>query len=537
MVNPLNRWLLSSKSVVGAAVTIAAASFFSRLLGVFRDRILAGSFGAGDTLDIYYTAFRVPDLVYNLLIVGALSAGFIPTFIGARQRGEDQWRLANAFLSVVLVGLMVAAIMAMVFMPQLAPLIAPGFDAEKTAEVARLSRIMFLSPILLGVSAVIGGVLQSYRQFFVYSLAPIFYNVGIIVGALFFVPYFGTTGLAWGVVLGALLHLMVQWPMAHGLGWNLRFRWEPRHPGLRTIGEATLPRVVALGAAQLNVFVLTIIASYLSSGSVAVFNLAMNLNLMPVGLIGISYALAAFPTLSERAAAKDTEGFRTAFSESVRQVLFFILPAAVFIVLLRAQLVRAVLGSGAFDWADTILTFETLQWLAIGLFAQALTPLLVRSFYARHDSMTPLVVSVLGDMTTIFLAVQLMSEYGVQGLAMAFSAGVIVQTVGLWLSLHWYVGDLDERATLHSLWKFTIACGVAAVVLQGVKTGVGAFVGTETFSDVALQGGLAGISGLLTYGAVLAILRSSELETFLMAVRRRFSVISMEREGLEQGTM
>lgn len=534
------RWLgRPSISITGAAAVIAAASFISRLLGVFRDRVLAGQFGAGESLDVYYAAFRVPDLIYNLLIVGALSAGFIPVFAATRKRSKDgeqeAWRLANAFLTTTFVSLFVISALGAIFINRIVPLVTPGFAPEKIAAVAALSRIMFLSPLLLGVSAVVGGVLQSFRNFFVFSLAPIFYNVGIIIGALLFVPWLGLVGLAWGVVLGAALHLLVQLPAVINLGWPMAWVWDLRHKGLRAIWRLTVPRTLSLGVAQLNLLVLTVIASYLASGSVAVFNLATNLYMLPVATVGIAYALAVFPTLSERAVVDDWAGFKDYLRQTVQHAIFFIVPATVLLLLLRAQIVRAVLGSGAFDWTDTVLTFETLRFLTYSLFAQALIPILARAFYACQNTVTPLLAGVIGDGVTIFFAFVLMEPYGIAGLAAAFSIGSIVQILGLWLALRWRMGELGEGRLLEALWSFTFAGLVMAFVTQGVKTGVGQLFGTTTFLDIILQGGLAGLAGLITYAAVLYLRESEELDELIMSWRWRPAAVEVSREGLDEG--
>lgn len=570
------RWLIHPvKSITGAATVIAAASFFSRLLGVFRDRILASQFGAGADLDVYYAAFRVPDMIYNLLIVGALSAGFIPVFVATRQRlisgdksrtfpprgnlpalstdrqaaGRDQegylelgkvrdkeaWHLVNAFMTTTFVSLVAICGLGIAFVDKIVPLVTPGFSPEKIFAVINLSRIMFLSPLLLGISAVVGGVLQSYRNFFVFSLAPIFYNVGIILGAIVLVPLIGLNGLAWGVVMGAALHLAVQLPTATKLGWSIGWVWDLKNKGLRMIWRLMLPRTLSLGVTQLNLLILTVAASYLTSGSVAIFNLATNLFMLPVGTIGIAYALAVFPTLSELARSDDTIGFRDSLRQTIQHVLFFIVPSTVLILLLRAQIVRFVLGSGAFDWDDTVMTFETLRFLAYSLFAQALIPILARAFYAYKNTATPLWAGLLGDGLTIFFSLILMGHYGVTGLAMAFSIGSIVQVVSLWIAMRWRIGDLGELKILIALKSFTIAGLVMAFVIQGVKTGVGVLFGTTTFFDIVLQGGLAGLAGIITYLSVLSLLQSEELDEFWAAWRWKAAVVELSKEGLDEG--
>lgn len=525
-------WSEPSTSVTGAAVLIAGASLASRLLGVFRDRVLAGMFGAGDVLDVYYAAFKVPDLIYNLLIVGALSAGFIPVFIATRERAKgecsDHWHLVNSFMSMVTAGLVIGAILLFVFADKLAGVVGPGFDVEKATEVAELMRILALSPILLGVSAVVGGVLQSYRRFFVYAIAPIFYNVGIVIGALYFVEPLGIQGLAWGVVLGALLHLLVQLPAAVSLGWRWRWRWNLKDSGLRDIGRLMVPRTLALALTQFNIFFLTIVASYLSSGSVAVFHLASNLFYVPVALFGISYALASFPELSEAYARGDTESFKKYIRTTLRAILFLIIPATVIYLVLRAQIVRGVLGSGAFDWTDTVLTFETLYWLSLAMFAHALVPLFVRVFYAAQNTILPLCAGVLGDVLTVGASVYLSQRYDVAGLAMALSLGAVAQVLLLFVLMVNRFGNVIDRRTWWALLGMIVSGVVMAFVAQGVKTGLGTFYGTDTFVDIAMQGVLTVGIALLSYIAVSFLLHSRELLVVITALSRRLRPVLSE---------
>ncbi|MFA5954434.1 MAG: murein biosynthesis integral membrane protein MurJ [Patescibacteria group bacterium] len=541
MRNLIRRFfLVQTSSITRAAWTIALASLVSRLLGVFRDRILASSFGAGDVLDMYYAAFRVPDFIYNLIIVGALSAGFIPVFIAFRRSGEQSgeesaWELTNVFLTISGIALVVVAILLGVFAPILAPLIAPGFTPEKQAAVAALTRIILFSPILLGLSAILGGVLQAYRNFFIYSLAPIFYNVGIIFGALFLVPFYGVSGLAWGVVIGAFFHFLTQFFAVWRLGWRPHFIWQPRHSGLHEIMRLMVPRTLSLATQQLNIVFLTIIASFLASGSLAIFNFSSNLYFVPVAFFGISYALAVFPALSEMALQENDAGFRALISSAVRSVLFFIVPATILFVLLRAQIVRVLFGSGAFDWNDTVLTFESLRWLSMSMFASSLIPVLVRGFYARHNTMIPFAVGILSDALTIAGAYYLSRFFGVLGLAMAFSLGAVFQVVGLWVFLHFIAGDMDEKRIFFSVIRFTIAGMIMAVAVQGVKNIAGTVLGTNTFIALSLQAALASLAGVVIYAIVLWFMQSEELHEFITALSRKRERVKTTLGALNEG--
>lgn len=510
---------------------IGAAAFASRLLGVLRDRILAGEFGAGAMLDQYYAAFRVPDLVYNLLVLGALSAGFIPVFVRYRQQAGQANRLANSVLQSVVLGVgLVSIILALVAEP-LVKLITPGFDAEALATTVRLSRIMFLSPLLLGISAVWGGILQSQKRFFAFSLSPIFYNIGIMIGALFFVPQWGSDGLAWGVVLGAGLHMLVQLPAVRQTGWRYRPVLAWRHSGLREIWLLMIPRTFSLAANQLNVMVMNGIASTLVVGSIAAWQLANNLQSFPLGIFGVSFAIAAFPALSAHWADHDRSGFITSFSRTARQILFFTVPLSALFIILRAQITRAALGAGQFDWADTIRTADTLALFCVSLFAQSLIPLAARGLYALHNTLTPLWIGVVAMLTNVSLAWYLVGQHitigtleinGVAGLALAFSLSSILQLGLLWMALHFALGGLDERRMLCATAKISLATVVLGVVTQWLKYAVEPATGTDTFIGIFSQGLIAGVGGLIAFVAVSWLLRSEELFSFIGSLTKRF---------------
>jgi len=515
-----------------AAGLVAFSSLVSRFLGIFRDRILAGEFGAGDTLDVYYAAFRVPDLIFNLLVLGALSAGFIPIFTSllknplAKVKGwvkgkqnEEAWDLVNDLLNILLLGLIIFCSLGIIFAPALTRLIAPGFNSEMQSLTSSLTRIMFLSPLLLGISSVLGGILQSFRRFFVYSLAPIMYNIGIIIGALYLVPIWGIHGLAWGVVLGAALHMLVQLPMAIRLGFRHNLRINFKSSQIKKIGTMMIPRTMSLAISQINLVVITIIASTLAVGSLAVFNFANNLQSFPIGIFGISFAIAAFPAMS--AVAFNRRKLISNFSSTLRQILFFIVPATVLLITLRAQIIRVVLGTGSFNWEDTILTMNTLGFFSISLFAQACLPLLIRVFYARHNSSTPFFIGLVSAMANVVLSLWLSRSYGVAGLALGFSIASIFNFILLWLALHIEVGNLDELRILSSTIKFSVAAVLAGITVQSVKLLVWPYIDMTRTWGVFTQGFLAGLSGILIYALICALLRSEEFIAIWSPVKCR----------------
>lgn len=509
-------------SVTGAAVLLGATSLLSRLIGLLRDRLFAHTFGAGPTLDAYYAAFRIPDLLYNLLVMGALSAGFIPVFLSVWEKEkEDAWRTVNLLLRYFFVTLSLLAGVLAYFAPKLVPILAPGF-AEGELELAiTLTRIMLISPIILGLSSIVSGVLQSLKIFLPYALAPIFYNVGIIVGVFFFLPRFGAAGLAYGVLLGAAFHLAIQLPSFVRSGFRYVHAFRPNR-AVRSIALHMLPRTLSLGAHQMIFVAATMLASTLSTGNIAIFNFAMNLSAVPLGLIGISFATAAFPTLSASMARGEIEEFKKELMATARLMLFCILPATVIFLSLRAQIVRVVLGSGAFDWRATVDTADTMAAFAISLFAQCLVLLFVRAFFALHDTKTPLWVSVVTMVADIVFSVALLPTLGVAGLAGAFSLATMLQIVLLWLFLRKKIGTLHEMRLVNSLAKMSIAALLMTIVLQALKAPLASMVDMQTFWGVFTQGALAGIAGLFVYGVICRILKLEEFLRLQQGLKRRW---------------
>ncbi len=511
-----------SKTITSAAIILAGASFLSRFIGIIRERVFAHQFGAGDIMDAYVAAFRFPDLIYMLLVMGALSAGFIPVFSRLWETNKQKaWELVNTtvnLLGLLLIGIGVVLI---IFAPALAEVVAPGFSPEKLELTTRLMRIMFISPIILGVSSVVSGVLQTLRYFFIYALTPVFYNIGIIFGAMFLAPTMGPDGLAIGVIIGAVLHLLIQIPVLIKAGFKFSRVLNLKSRALHEIIRMMVPRALSLGATQINVIIMTTIASTLAVGSVAVFHYANNLQHFPIGIFGVSFGIAAFPTFCAMVSKGHIEKMVGHINNTTRQILFFIVPISVLFLLLRAQITRVVLGTGAFDWTATITTGDTLAFFTLSLFAQALLPMVNRAFYAMHNTKTPLYAAVVGIFVNVILALYLKNILGVAGIALAFSIGVIVQFALLWVALRIEVGTLHEQKILTSLYKTFGSAIIMAGLVQLTKTWIGETLGTQTFWAVFTQGLVAGLLGLIVYCLVMYILKSDEMLHLLGAIKRR----------------
>jgi len=532
---------LESKTIIGAAAMVGIFSFASRLVGFVRDRILAGTFGAGDVLDAYYAAFKIPDFMFGLLVVGSLSASFIPLFnkyyAHAFER-KKAWEFSNNFLHLVAVFVGGVSLLLALFAPFFSSLIAPGFSPEKQELVMVFFRIMLLAQVLLACSMVFGSVLQSLKRFTLYALAPILYNVGIIIGAVWFVDWWGPVGLAWGVVCGALLHLIIQIIGVYGAGyryqWMCRFRDRDTQEALRLTG----PRMLGIAVQQIMFVFFMMIASGLAVGSVSVFQFAYNIEYFPVGIIGISYAIAAFPTFTELLEGKRIEAFVETFVSVVRQLLFLLVPMTILFLVLRAQLVRLVVGAGAFDWQATILTADTLAFFALTFIPQSLVYVLARAFFGLHDTITPMTAGFVSVLVGLVSAFWLTSIFGVVGLGMAFSIASVIQVALLWIPLRQRLGTLGESRMISALFKTTVAGLVCAVVAQLLKPVAVQLFSLETFMGVFFQGCFAGGLGLVSYLLVSFLLRSEELQALIVGVRRKFlkAYKPSESVSLDTGT-
>ncbi len=514
-----------SKSVASAAFIITMAGLVSRVLGLLRDRFLASSFGAGDTLDAYYAAFRVPDLIYNFLILGALSAAFIPVFTGliSKDKESEAWKLANGIMNLAIFFIIVISAFFAIFAPFIMKIITPGFSAEKMETVVLFTRIMFLSPLFLGISGILGGILTSFKKFLIYSLAPLLYNFGIIVGIFVFVPLLGPIGLAWGVVFGAFLHMALQYPAAKHAGFNHSFVLfkSLKDQAVRKVLRLMIPRMLGIAVNQINLLVITVFASTLATGSLSIFNFAQNLQSVPLGLFGISFAIAVFPTLAQHAAREEHADFIRIFSRTFRQIMFFVIPLSVMIIVLRAQIVRVVLGSGKFDWEDTILTFQCLGIFAVSLFAQSTIPLLARSFYALHDTKTPFYIALATEAVNIGLVLLLIGRFHIMGLVVAYSAASVVQMILLLFMLRIRFENLDDKNIILSISKVAVASFAAGIGAQGIKYLVDSVVSLDTFLGIFIQLSAASLAGLLIFVAVSYILKLEEFFIFKNSLTRK----------------
>ncbi len=418
------------KFIIPPTLLLACSALFSSILGVVRDHLLAKTFGATSgagiyNLDAYYAAFRIPDLLYLVLVTGAISAAFIPIFTQYKKEGDykNAWAFASNMLHLMLIAVSVIALVAFIFAPQLTKLVASGFEPEAFALTVKLMRIMLLSPIIFTFSSVFISLQDSFKTFFFRSLAPIFYNLGIVLSILLFAGNYGVIGVTWGVILGAGLDLLIQLPSLRIIGykhlWILDFH---RRDTLKAF-KLMVPRVMAMSMYQISQVAYTLIASFLATGSITILYLANNLYSLPLAIIAVSFSITSFATLSELATEKTTEHFSLEVKKVMQQILFLVFPATVGVIMLRHKIIDAILLSGKFTASDAALTAKILFFMIISLFTHSLILLLTRGFYAYHNTKTPFYATFWGALVGIGVAylLALKMGWGVVGIGIAIS--------------------------------------------------------------------------------------------------------------------
>ncbi|MFC1627294.1 murein biosynthesis integral membrane protein MurJ [Patescibacteria group bacterium] len=536
----LNR---KQSNILSAASVLMVAVLFSRLLGLLRDRFLAGTFFGAQTawqLDVYFAAFRLPDMIFQLLVVGALSAAFIPVFSQYLNKDKKSaWQVASTVITLGLTLFLALALIIALFAKPLSRLIAPTFSAPEITLMANLTRYLIIAQGSFLVSSFITGILQSHQFFLIPALAPIAYNLGIIFGISALTPIFGIYGPVIGVILGAFLHLLVQLPLLKSLGFRFKPSFNFKHSGVRRIGRLMLPRTLALAVTQIELTVAVYIATSLSAGSLAIFYFAQHLNALPVGLFGATIGQAALPSLSQQAEPDSLEKFKNLFLSSLRQVLYLSLPASMILLILRIPVVRLAFGAKGFPWEATLLTGKVVAFFAISVFAQSAIQILVRGFYALSNTRIPLLLGAIAVAINVPLSfyLGLKTGLGILGLSLAISITSLVHALLLFIFLSKKLGGFDKKAIHLPFLKMSIATLLTGLALWGPLRILDRYLlNTAKTIQLILLSILTSIIGLSVYILLSKILKIKELQSFLnLALRfKTFSkIVSKTPEVLE----
>ncbi|HBG15751.1 MAG TPA: murein biosynthesis integral membrane protein MurJ [Firmicutes bacterium] len=428
----------SSGQLARTAGMISGMILLSRLLGFVREAITATFFNRAET-DPFFAAFTIPDFMYYLLVGGALSAAFIPLFSEYLAKGEEEegWRMATTFMNLTVLLLACFSVLGMLFARQLAPLQAYQMKEGKLELLVELTRMMFPAVFFTALAGLMGGVLNSYQKFFIPVLGPVLYNIGIIFGAWFLGPRFGIKGMAFGVVIGAIVNFLTQATFVFKItkGYNL-FYVDLKHPGFKRMLVLMLPALLGLSATQLNIWATTNMASALPEGCITYLRLAQRLVLLPLGIFAMAVSTAFFPTLSQLTAVGKWEEFKESLSLGIRVIMFITIPSAFGFISMRTEIIRLLYERGEFTSFQTEMTAYALLFYSLGLFAHGAIQILPRGFYALKDTITPVKVTIVTVILSILLNFFFLKYTNLQhgGLALSFSLmGVANMLLSLFL--------------------------------------------------------------------------------------------------------
>lgn len=543
------------KGVHQAALLLGFMGILTKLTALLRDRIFASRFGAGIELDIYFTAFRIPDFIFNLSLFITAGAALIPYFLKEVSRGGNK---PNLFLGriIIIFSFFISAIslIGFIFASYFIKITAPGFNSQQLFLLTSLTKIMLFSPIILGFSGIFSIVIQSFQKFFIYTLSPLLYNAGIIIGVLFFYPKFGMIGLAFGVILGAMFHLLIQIPSLIKLRMVPEFNLKLFVPEIKESISAGIVRSLGLSLNQIVLITLTALASFMVAGSITIFNFSNNLQSIPLTVIGLSYSLAAFPVISRFFADNNKEEFFRHISTSARHIIFWSIPVSILFIVLRAQIVRVVLGTGSFGWEETRLTAASLAVFSVSITAQSLILLFSRSYYAAGKTAKPIFINIVSSLFIIIIALlsflfikSNLHEYlesflrlrGIQdieilSLPIAYSFGSVLNILLLWSYFKRDFGFINN-GIFNSLKQSVLGGIVLGIVSYASLQFLSGILNLNTFLGIFFQGFLSSILGIMCFGLVLRFLGNKELKEIISSLKTKFwkaGAISEEGERL-----
>lgn len=520
------------QGLVGAAAIMMTTFVASRFLGWLRLSVVGAKFGLSPELDAYWAANVIPESLFNLVVAGTITSAFIPVFSGylARERESEGWRVASSVVNAMLVLLVLASAALAVAAPLYMPLLAAGFrdDPEHLALAIDLTRIMLLSPIFMGLSSLVTGVLNSYRQFLSGAVAPVVYNAVIILCVVFAEPFLGIHALAWGVVAGAAMMWLVQIPELAFRRTRYSFSLDLGHPGVREIAKLTAPRAIAQGSAFLVIpAVNAALATGLAPGSFSALNFAFALTLLPLGVFSMAVSSAIFPSLAHFAALGQLQRLRTALAQAIRLILFLTLPAAIAMMVLRRPIVHLLFQYEEFGDAAREATAAAFLFYAIGLAGHALVQILTRAFYAAKDTRTPLATTLASIATNVVLALVLVGvvaggePLGIQGLALANSIATLGEALLLILLL-----QARLRLPVFAI-GFAALRQLAAALVMGISVWGYVHLTNFTLQLEVSKGGLA----LQLFSAFAVAAGAYAIACWLLRVPELRLVLSIVRRG------
>jgi putative peptidoglycan lipid II flippase len=519
----------ANKQIARSAGKVMIALLLSNIVNLVSLILNATTFGTQAEMDAFLAANRVTETLFLLMAGGALGSAFIPTFTGLLTKGERSpaWRLASAIGNLVLIVLTLAALLAAIFaQPLVHYVLAPGFanDPGQEALTVDLLRIMLPSVVIFGLSGLVMGILNSHQVFFIPALTPAVYRLGMIFGVLFLVPTMGIYGLAWGVMIGSCLHLVLQLPSLLRLKGIYFPTLGLKLPEVRQVGLLMLPRVFGVAAVQINFWVNVRLASLMSEGSITGITWGLTMMLMPQAIIAQSVAMAALPTLSAQYALNKIDDLRHSLAASLRGILFLAIPASVGLILLRQPIVALLLQYGNFTEESTQLISWALLWYSAGLVGHCIVEILARAFYAMQNTKTPVFVGVAAMGLNVFFCVLFSGWFSrigwipLGGLALANSVATGLEAVCLFFLMRRRLAGLEGMYIFEGTGKAVLSMVVMALVLWG-------WLGMTTDQPVWMVGVGGVVLGGAVYGLCMLLLRVPEVETVVNLLKRRLKPV------------
>ncbi len=516
--------------VAKAAGVVGSATLVSRVMGYIRDMVMSWAFGTGLAADAFYVAYRIPNLLRELLAEGSMSAAFIPVFTETltRESRESARHLANAVFARLLVILVVLTGLGIIFSPYVVKVVAWGWayraEHDKYLLGVTLTRIMFPYLLCIGLAALAMGMLNSLRSFLAPALSPVMLNVMTITAVVLSLRFMSQPilGVAIGVVLGGVSQLLIQMPGLKKQGMLIRPQFAPTHPGVRRIGFLALPVFLSSSVNQLNIFIGTIFASFLATGSITYLFYGMRFIHFPLGIFGIAIATAVLPTMSAQAARREHEEFRETLSLALRLVFFVMFPAMVGLITLRTPIVNLLLEHGKFDHTSTTGVSAALLYYAVGLWAFAGVRIVAQAFYALQDTRTPVMTAILALITNILLSTAfiLWTPLAHGGLALATSLASMLNISLLTIRLRKKIGRIDAQRILASLIKIVPSSFAMGAIGWWVSRNPAWYLRGDTLHKAGLLGGTVVVSAIF-YISAMWVLRSEELQFILKIIKRK----------------
>lgn len=476
----------------------------SRLTGLLRDVAITYRFGTGPQLDAYYASFKVEDAIFQVVAGAAVASAFIPVYTGYLARGatNDAWDMLSIFFTLSVVILLPITVLAIILAPWLMPLLVPQMSPEDQRLAANLSRIVLLAPVFFTIGCFSTSALNAHGRFFLAALAPICYNLGIIVGALLLSLRLGIYGLALGALLGSILFSVVQLPGLYQMGMRFRPRLSLAHQGVRAVSRLMAPRAVGLAVSQVNFLVAVYLASGIRGG-ISSLNIAWTLTMLPLGVFAMAISTAVFPSLAEHSAADDQDELRRTLLNAVRFILYLTIPASVGLIVLGQPVVRLLYQRGEFSVYSTEITAGVLRLYAVGLVGMATTEIVTRAFYALHDTLTPVKIAAVAMLVNLALAFSLVGPLGEDGLALATAVAGTVEGGLLFAVAQRRVPGLAFRDLAGSALKSVAAALVMGAIVAGYSQLAGPLARPLSGLVLVLSG--AAIGGAVYLAVTLAL--------------------------------